>query len=379
MKILVCVSEYPPINSSGKGNVAYNLVERLKKKADCKVCSPTGPDIVLGSTNLIQKTGIIGILYFWFKVSFFLKTADFDIIWLHDPLPVFKLSSKSIVSTFHFTYLGFARNMRHVVSWFLNFYFNIAAVIEKFCLKKLVNSPFIGVSIQMTNELKEICPGKKDIFTVLNGVDTKRFIPSLNRESGIKKELGIEKNPVILFVGRLEQNKSVDLVIKSLPYTLQKFPKVKLLIVGDGTEKNNLIALSKKLDVAEAIIFCGNKSQEILPQFYSASDVVVCPWSGLVLFEAMAAGRPIVATNIEWHAEVITHMQNGILVEHLNIEELAKGVNLLLSDPALSNNLGKKAREFAVNNLDWEAIADQYFDIFLNLDNANYISNKYLK
>jgi glycosyltransferase involved in cell wall biosynthesis len=93
----------------------------------------------------------------------------------------------------------------------------------------------------------------------------------------------------------------------------------------------------------------------------------------------MAAGKPIVATNIEWHAEVITHMKNGIIVEHLNIEELANAVILLLTDSTLSNNLGKQAREFAVNNLDWDAIANQYFDIFSNLENADYISDKYLK
>ena len=85
MKVLVCTSEYYPYGS-GIANVAYNVVEQLKKMGiDCTVCSPTGPDIKLGSSKLIEKLGIVGLLYYWYKVANHFKNNDYDVAWLHNP------------------------------------------------------------------------------------------------------------------------------------------------------------------------------------------------------------------------------------------------------------------------------------------------------
>ncbi len=377
MKILICASEYPTHTfSSGIGNVTYNLVEQLKKKGvNCIVCSPVGPDVVLGSMQLIQKTGILGLLYFWACVIKYIKTEDYDIIWLHSPLPLFKISSKSLICTYHSTYFGLTQQMQQVNA-FRYIYFRIAALIERMCLKNIPDAPFIGVSTQVCHELSATYPNKKEIFSILNGVNTEEFSTQCIGKYNFKKDLGIEHNLVVLFIGRLDQIKSVDLVIKSFEPVHTTIPSARLLIVGDGAEKNNLIKLSEKLNLADSIIFCGAQPHDVIPQFLYYSDVVICPWSGLVLFEAMASGKSIIASDIEWHAEVIVHMQNGILVEYQNITELTNAVILLLTNSDLSNTLGKKARDFAVNTLDWNIISDQYFDIFSHLNDSEYLKSK---
>ena len=380
MKILICAMEYPTHSiSSGIGLVTFNLVEQLEKKeVNCVVCSPVGPDIVLGSTKLIQKTGILGLLYFWACVSQYIKTEDYDIIWFHNPLPVFKISSKSLICTFHSTYFGLTQQMQQV-NIVRYIYFRIAALIERMCLKNIPDALFIGVSTQVCHELSATYPNKKEIIAILNGVSTEEFSPHCICKQNIKKDLGIENNPVALFIGRLDQIKSVDLVIKSFEQVHKSIPSARLLIVGDGAEKSNLMNLSKKLNLADSIIFCGAQPHDVLPQYLYYSDVVICPWSGLVLFEAMASGKSIIASDIEWHAEVISHMQNGILVKYQNIPELANAVILLLTDPGLSETLGKNAREFAVNTLDWKIISYQYLDIFLHLKDSGYLMSKFVK
>lgn len=362
MKILVCSSEYPP-EGSGIANVIFGIINATNKKnIEFVVCSPSGPDILLGNTQLIQKTGILGLLYFWFRVGLLLKKDKWDIIWLHNPLPVFTISSKSAICTYHSTYFGVSKKM-HDAKFFLRCYYYIGAVIEKYCLKKLPNARFVGVSSQVCNELKERCPNNTPLI-ILNGVDTKRFSTLCKDRSLIKEDLRIINNQVILYVGRLDPTKFVDSIIIGFPIILKKIPLVKLLIVGDGPQKEDLINLTKTLDISESVFFCGSQPNDVLPQYYCASDIVVCPYSGLVLFEAMASGKVIVAYDVEWHSEVITHMENGILVENLNQVEFANAVVSLLTDPTLAKKLGKKAREFTLKNLDWSIISDQYLSLF---------------
>ncbi len=90
MKLLICTTEYFP-HGAGIANVVYNIVEQLKGKGfECTVCSPTGPDIELGSWGLIEKAGVLGLLNYWHQVSRYFKGNDFDAAWLQNPFIVTK-------------------------------------------------------------------------------------------------------------------------------------------------------------------------------------------------------------------------------------------------------------------------------------------------
>ena len=105
MKLLVCVSEYYP-HGAGIANVAHYVVSQLRKiGVDCVVCSPTGPDIKLGSSLMISKYGRLGLFHYWHKVATYFqkKTTKYDAVWLHNPIfPGHNPFFKSLV-TIHVT------------------------------------------------------------------------------------------------------------------------------------------------------------------------------------------------------------------------------------------------------------------------------------
>ncbi|MBU3967375.1 MAG: glycosyltransferase family 4 protein, partial [Euryarchaeota archaeon] len=205
MKILICSQEYPPEYSSGIGNVAYNIVEQLKKKGhDCVVCSPSGPDIKLGSSTLIEKFCIAGLLYYWIRVSDYFKedSFDFDLVWLHNPLFLLKNPFKRSLVTIHSSYHALA-----IIGGYPKSYYKIAAKIEKYCLNKISEMHFSRVSTSGCDELKEIGLDEKRITYIPNGVNTNKFKPVSNKRI-LRKRLGLsEDNLILLSVGRLVYNK----------------------------------------------------------------------------------------------------------------------------------------------------------------------------
>ncbi|NLL11557.1 MAG: glycosyltransferase family 4 protein [Methanomicrobiales archaeon] len=369
MRILICSSEYPP-EGSGIAKVILGIIEAINKtNIEIVACSPSGPDIFLGNSKLIEKTGILGLLYFWIRVAFFIKRTNWDVVWLHNPIPAVKIPLKSIICTYHSTYFGIREKMQ-LTKNILRHYYQICAIIEKICIKNIPNGIFVGVSSQVCNELKKIQKNIKPLL-ILNGVDTNRFSPSKSGINTIKDGV-FNNNQVILFVGRLDPTKFVDSIIIAYQAIKNMKPLTKLIIIGDGPQKEYLIKLAQELCISDSIIFLGYQPNENLPQYFNIADVVVCPYSGLVLFEAMASSKPIVAYDVEWHSEVITHLNNGILVENLNHRELANAVVFLLDNPELCNVIGKRAREYTQNNLDWSIISNKYLSLFTTISKNHF-------
>lgn len=371
MKLLVCVTEYYPIRA-GVANAVYNVVSQLKKMGvDCTVCSPIGPDIKLGSNPIIRKyaRGRLRILYYWHQVSKYFKEKanDYDMVWLNNPLFRNNPFSRNLIAMHVTSYGSYKYAQKNRSSLHIQIYYKIAAKIEKYCLNRmdLSKSLFISPVLSINNELETIGIPTQKIVNIPYGVDTNLFKP-LNAKK-MREKIGLNNNPTIVFVGRLSRAKLADAVIKTMPLVLDEVPDAKLVIVGGGEEKENLIRLSKRLKVYDSIIMCGSKPNEKLPMFYSMADVIVCPFSGLVLLEALSMGKPVVAFNFGYLSEQIKNMQNGILVEFLNIENMAKEIIKLLEYKELSNKLGKNAREYAINNLSWEIVAKKYLKEFKNM------------
>lgn len=359
MKLLICASEYPPYGS-GIGNVIYNVIVQLRKKGvECTVCSPTGPDIRLGSKELIKKFGILGLLYFWYRVSrFFKETNDYDVVWIQNPLFLTESPfKKKCLATMHYTYFGDVKRKVNP-----RIYYLFASKIEKFCMKKIRNNTISCVSQQLCKEMSEIGTDFKSCKSILNGVDIEKF--STRPRGTTREDLKIGSGYVLLCVGRLAPNKFVNVVVKSMPDILKRHKNTKLLIVGDGPQKNYLMNLAKEIGTSRSTLFCGIQSNDIIQNYYAVADIVICPYSGLVLFEAMAAGKPIVAFDLEWHSEVITNLKNGILVESKNEHALAQGIIQLLDNAELKRNLGRDAQKYAIKYLDWRIISQRYFEEF---------------
>ncbi len=153
MKLLVCTTEYFP-NGAGIANVVYNIVEKLKEMGvECTVCSPTGPDIRLGSRALIQKTGIGGLLNYWQQVSRYFKDNDYDVVWLQNPFILTRNPFKRCLVTMHSAYYG---SIAHSVgNPSFNLYKSFVAHIRRHCLIRMSpNILFTGVSQPVCEERK---------------------------------------------------------------------------------------------------------------------------------------------------------------------------------------------------------------------------------
>lgn len=364
LKILVCTSEYPPNCSSGIGNVAYNVVEQLKKQGvQCVVCSPNG-DVKVGNSKMIDKFGIIGLLYYWHSVSKYFKDNDFDVAWLHNPLFLRKNPFQKSVVTIHSTYYGkMIRGVRPKI------YNNISSKIERYCLNRMPNARFTGVGTNICDELEEIGIDEKRMTYIPNGVNTNKFKPASNK-SILRKRLGISDDSlIILSVGRLTYIKQPQQLLEVFSMIEKKIGNMTLVFAGKGELFNELKEYATNQNIT-SVKFLGHVSYDILPDFCAASDyyIIASKYEGgepvLTLAEAMASGLPSIVSNIE-NFKFIEEVKAGIVVDFSNIEKAAEAIVEYLNIDNSDHSLN--ARNYVAKNFEWRNIAERYLDEFKKL------------
>jgi len=216
--------------------------------------------------------------------------------------------------------------------------------IKRIILKRLLKNidMFIVPSNHIKKELKK--RGFDSIKRTYNGIKPLKYSK-------------IEKNNNLLYVGRLSKEKGVKYLLKAMPMTIKKLPKVHLDIVGDGPEKDNLINLTKKLKLEKNVTFIGQIPNKKIEKYYKKSSIVIipsiCPESfSLVGIEAMSVGRSVVASNVGAIPEWLEDEKTGYLVEPKNPKQIAEKVIKLLSNRKLMEKMGRNAREKAEKEFD---------------------------
>lgn len=194
--------------------------------------------------------------------------------------------------------------------------------------------------------LKYKCKIKnKSIYVIPTGIDIEPFKRSNYTDDeliNLKESLNIDKNDkVILFLGRVAEEKSIDVVLNSMPAVFESIPNTKFLIVGDGPSKKSLEELAIKLGIQDKVIFTGIVPRDDVPKYYNISDLFVnasvTETQGLTFIEAMASQTPIVAKYAPNLTEFIKHMHNGVLVKHDS--EFAKTIISVLNNSELKDKL----------------------------------------
>ena len=202
------------------------------------------------------------------------------------------------------------------------------------------------------------------------GVDLDRFRP-LGRLAA-RDELGLNGHKVLLYVGRIEALKGLDLLIDTTAHL--DAADVKVLVVGDDTEGSGDLARLKHkaqdLNVDGAIEFVGRVAQDRLPWYYSAADVCVVPSYyesfGLVALESMACGTPVVASRVGGLPTVVHHGRTGYLKSWRCPETFANSLEMLLVNDSLQHSMGRAARKTA-ESMSWDAVAGQLIAIYQEL------------
>jgi len=364
MNLLVCTTEYFP-HGGGIANVAYNVVEQLKGKGvECTVCSPTGPDIKIGSQSLIQKTGIGGMLDYWYQVSLHFENNNYDVVWLQNPFIFNGNPFRRCLVTMHSTYYG--SSTRGIGNLPFHLYKTMVAHVEHHCLTRMPrNTLFTGVGQPVCEELEKIGIAKDRISYVPNGVDTKRFRPSFNKKL-IRNRLGIPEDDLILLsVGRLTPAKQPSTMIEVFSHLEKELDGVTLCIAGKGELFEATRNLAEKKGLRK-VIFLGHVDHDReLPDLYACSDyyIMTSKYEGtpLTLLEAMASGLPCIVSDIP-NLGIVRDTDCGII---LNFGDVSSASDQILD--YISNghpNHSQNARRYALEQLDWHLISEQYLSIF---------------
>ncbi len=171
----------------------------------------------------------------------------------------------------------------------------------------------------------------------------------------LKSKYNINKNDkVLLTVSRLELWKRVDRAIVALSKLQDDYSNVKLIIVGEGSERNNLEQLTHELNIDSNVVFAGAVCHNEVKNFMAITDIFLSLYDlsnvGNPLLESMAMGNPIITLNVGDTSKVILNEKNGLLVNIEEIDKIPKKIQNLLDNSLYAKNLGQNAKKYAKDN-----------------------------
>ncbi|MDP2731300.1 MAG: glycosyltransferase family 4 protein [Dehalococcoidales bacterium] len=292
-----------------------------------------------------------------------LEKEKFDIIHLHEPFApmlcssMLRFSNTVNIGTFHacdgmpgYNIYKFGRP--------------ISTIMLRRRLRKLNGK--IAVSFAAKQFASKYVSG--DYHIIPNGVDAENFCPE-----AVPIDKFTDEKQNIVFVGRLERRKGLRYLLKAYQEVKHEIPDSRLIVVGPGDRARRKYEKWTKRHGLADVVFAGYVPYTELPCYYQTAKVFCSPAIGresfgIVLLEAMIMGKPIVATNIEGYAGVVTHGKEGLLVPPKNSGALAQALISLLKDEKLQEKMGA-AGKVTAQEYRWEQVAQKVFDYYVKVIN----------
>ena len=210
-----------------------------------------------------------------------------------------------------------------------------------------------------------------EVRVVPNGIDMDPFLNSADRGT-LRKRFGLGTKPIVLFVGRLGASKGLEVLIRAFGESGSRLAAC-LLIVGSGSTEYSaqLRRLSSSLGLGDRVVFTGRLDQADLNEAYAASAVVVLPslmeGFGMSVLEAMASGRPCIATRVGAVPEIVLPSRAGLLVPPGDSDALSKALQEVLGDPGEARRMGDRGREFANSEFTAERMVERTLAVYFEL------------
>ena len=227
---------------------------------------------------------------------------------------------------------------------------------------------YVDRFIVVSDALREMLIQKRNIsgnkvIRIFNGIELDHFTPH-PEQSSLRNQLNIPKDSYLIgAIGRMVWQKGFEYLIRAVADLIETVPNIKLLVVGEGPIRHHLIQLIDKLNLNKCVIFL--EFQRDVKQVLSAIDVLVVPslleGFPMIILEAMAMSKPIIATKINGITEQLVDGESGILVPPKDLEALVTAIQHLVENDRLRYRLGQNARkrvdkEFSIEKMIGETV-----------------------
>jgi len=236
------------------------------------------------------------------------------------------------------------------------------------------SSKIICISEELSELLIEVGVDSGKIEIISLGVDVYKFKP--DDKISLKKQLKIEAGKIILYVGRLDKLKGVDYLLRAIYELRTKYGtsdiNLQVVIIGKGSEVNNLQKLSRNLDLQEIVTFKGELRGKELEDWYSVADLFILPslteGKPVVIYEAMSSECAVIATNVGGIPDQVKDNHTGLLFEPEDMDALANKIKYLLDNEDVMKKMGENGRKLVINEgWTWEGYAKRINNVYNNL------------
>ncbi|MFM1952751.1 MAG: hypothetical protein RJA33_1545 [Actinomycetota bacterium] len=218
------------------------------------------------------------------------------------------------------------------------------------------------------------CDAQASMVRIAPGIDTSHFAPVSDAQQ-LKKELELDQKRVIVSVGRLVHRKGQDTLVEALPAILKEFPDAHLLFVGVGPHLEYIHKRAIQLGVLNNISFVGRVQYDELPRFISVGEIFAMPSRsrlagleveglGIVYLEASACALPVVGGRSGGAPDALLEGETGYAVDGLNSDDVAAAVLKLLRDPDSAVAMGKRGREWIIQEWEWRHWSSHFNNLF---------------
>lgn len=209
---------------------------------------------------------------------------------------------------------------------------------------------------------------ERPVQVISNGIDLARFNP--NHSAGdMRKKYGIPGGPILLYVGRLDQEKNLNAVLRALPEALAKVD-FHFVLAGSGVERPRLEQLASELGIQKHITFAGFVPDDELPQMYRIADCFMMAGTAelqsIATMEAMASGLPVVAADALALPELVHHEKNGYLFKPNDQHDLARCLISMFSDDAKRGAMAQESLAI-IRGHDTNVVTQKFLDLYASL------------
>lgn len=247
-----------------------------------------------------------------------------------------------------------------------------ASALKRYALKNASTVTVVSKDIEKT--IKQTFGKNVHTEVISMGVDSTLFHPD-KTDQRIREQFDI-KGPFLLYVGRLSEKKGVQYLLEAIPEIIKQHRDAKLLVIGTGEQKQNLLKLTQQLSIMNNVIFAGALPNSVLPAYFATADIFIGPsvkveggdteGFGLTFVEAGMSGCVVVGTDVGGISDIIEDGETGFLVPEKDPKAIAEILIRIFKDPSKINALKHHARKRMNQQFDWQVIAEKYREILSN-------------